>query len=211
LRRLAFEVIDARTEPFAAVPTIAFRLRVRAEPPEVAAISLRAQIRIEARERGYSMAEGERLFDVFGSPHRFGETLSSLLWTQAGAIVPGFRDEVEVDLAVACTYDFDVTAAKYMAALDDGEMPLLFLFNGTVFGQSEHGLRVEPVPWECEARYRLPVRVWRELVERYFPGTAWLRLSRENLDRLQRFKAERTLATWDDVLEALLVEARERV
>ena len=48
-------------------------------------------------------------------------------------MVAGFAGETEVDLPVACTYDFEVAAAKYLHALGDGEVPLLLLFSGTVF------------------------------------------------------------------------------
>jgi hypothetical protein len=66
---------------------------------------------------------------------------------------------------------------------------------------------VERVPWEKEAAFRLPVRMWREVMDRYFPGSAWIRLQRESLDALQRFKAEHALPTWDDALTALLANA----
>ena len=64
------------------------------------------------------------------------------------------------------------------------------------------------MPWEKEAPFRLPVRIWRELMDQYFPGGAWLRLRRESFDALQHFKARRALATWDDAVEALLHEAK---
>ena len=38
---------------------------------------------------------------------------------------------------------------------------------------------------ERGAATALPVRVWRETMERHFPGSAWLRLSRESFDRLR--------------------------
>ena len=59
------------------------------------------------------------------------------------------------------------------------------------------------LPWSSEAAYALPVRVWKETMERYFRGTAWVRLSKESFDRLSAYKARNALATWDDALEAL--------
>ena len=47
-------------------------------------------------------------------------------------MVPGFEGTTVIDLPITCTYDFEVVAAKYLEALEDGEVPLLFLFSGTM-------------------------------------------------------------------------------
>lgn len=205
---LSFAVLGARAEPYAAVPTLVFRLRLTESTGErIHAVALRCQIQIEPRQRHYTGPEEERLLELFGEPRRWSETLKTVLWTHASLMVPGFTGSLEIDLPVACTYDFEVTAAKYFHALDDGEIPLLLLFNGTVFTRGQTGFSVEPVPWEKEAPYRLPVRVWRELMDQYFPGGAWIRLRRESFDALHLFKAKRALPTWDDAVESLLREA----
>ena len=184
----------------AGLPAAASRRR-RGE--RIHAIALRCQIRIEPHRRRYSSAEqAKRLLELFGEPARWGDTLKPLLWTHVTVDGAGFHGRRStVDLPVTCTYDFEVAAAKYFQALDDGEIPLLFLFSGTVFTRGATGFSVEQVPWEKEAAFRLPVRVWRELMDHYFPGSAWIRLRRETLDALQRFKAERALPTWDDAVE----------
>lgn len=206
---LGFAVLEARAEPYAAVPTLMLRLRITEGTEErIHAIALRCQIQIEPRQRHYAAAEEERLFELFGAPPRWGETLRTLLWTHVTLMVQGFTGAKEVELPVPCTYDFEVTAAKYLHALDDGEIPLLLLFSGTVFTRGQTGFSVEPVPWEKEAPFRLPVRVWRELMDQYFPGGAWIRLRRESFDALHDFKGRRALATWDDAVEALLYEAK---
>jgi hypothetical protein len=41
----------------------------------------------------------------------------------------------------------------------------------------------------------------------YFPNSGWLRVGRDTLDALQRFKASRALPTWDQALEQLLKQA----
>ena len=46
-------------------------------------------------------------------------------------------------------------------------------------------------------------------MDAYFPGAALLRLGRDTLDDLQRFRAQRGLPTWDQALEQLLKEAGE--
>jgi hypothetical protein len=118
--------------------------------------------------------------------------------------VPAFAGSTVVELHVPCTYDFDVVASKYLDALDGGEVPLELLFSGTVFYLDRRALRVVQLPWDREARYSLPVAVWREALERAFPGTAWLRMRRDVFDRLQAYKASRALLTWDAALEELL-------
>src|SRR5262249_10113453 len=110
----------------------------------------------------------------------------------------------EVELTVPVTYDLEVASARYLQGLDDGTIPLLMLFSGTVFVATEQGYSVELVPWSAEASYRMPVSVWRELVDAHFPGSAWLRCSRETLDALAAFKRRHALPTWDATLTALL-------
>lgn len=205
---LSFQVVGVRAEPYAAVPTLVFALRIEETSGQaIQAIALRCQIQIEPNRRSHSAAEQARLLEMFGKPGRWADTVKPLLWTHANLMVTGFQGAATVDLPMTCTYDFEVTAAKYFEALDDGEIPLLLLFSGTVFtagGSAGSGFMVERVPWEKEAAFRLPVRLWREVMDRYFPGGAWIRLQRESLDALQRFKAERALPTWDDAVAALL-------
>jgi hypothetical protein len=202
---LAFTVVAARAEPYAAVPTLMVRLRIaESTGAQVHMIALRAQIQIEAQRRQYSAEEKPRLLELYGEPQRWGETLRTMLWTHVAIMVPGFRDSVEVDLPITCTYDLEVAAVKYFQSLDDGEIPLLLQFSGTIFTAKEGGFSVEQLSWTSETGYRLPVRVWRELMDSYFPGSAWIRLRKESVAALQQFKGARVLPTWDDVVEALL-------
>ena len=202
---LTFQVTGARAEPYAAVPTIVFALRIEeASGQRIHAVALRCQVQIQPNRRPHTAAEQAKLLEMFGEAARWGETLKPLHWTILTAMVPSFQGAVTVDLPMTCTYDFEVAAAKYFEGLDGGEIPLLFLFSGTVFTPGASGFMVERVPWEKEAAFRLPVRVWREVMEHYFPNGAWIRVQRESLDALQRFKAERALPTWDDTLAALL-------
>jgi hypothetical protein len=126
-------------------------------------------------------------------------------------MVPGFTGGTDVDLVLPCTYDVEVAGAKYLQALGDGDVPLTFLFSGTVFirGSSEFG--VEQIPWHHEAGYRLPVRVWRDLMAAHFPRQAWLRVDSETLAALARYRAMHMHTGWDETLTALLAAAREAV
>ena len=173
------------------------------------AIALRCQIRIEPHRRRYSAAEARRLHDLFGDPSRWADTVKPIQLATVTAMVPTFTALTEVDLPVPCTYDLEVASARYLQGLDDGTIPLLLLFSGTVFVATGEGYSVELVPWSAEASYRMPVSVWRDLVNAHFPGSAWLRCSRQTLDELSAFKAKRALPTWDATLAALLAAAGE--
>jgi uncharacterized protein DUF6084 len=201
-------IVGARVEPHAVTPTLTFTLRVEAgETTPVHAIALRCQLQIQPGLRRYAPAEGARLYELFDEPARWHETLRPLLWTHLSVLVPRFAGAIDLDVPVACTYDLEVAAAKYFHALDAGEIPLLFLFSGTIFSAADGRFGVTPIPWDTEAAYRLPVARWRELMDRYFPDSSWLRLSRDSLDALQRFKGRHALTTFDEAVQALLARA----
>jgi hypothetical protein len=209
---LSFSVLDARPRPNSAVPTLAFRVRIAdSSVAPIHSILLRCQVQIQPRRRPHAPAEQDRLLDMFGTPDRWNETLRPFQWTQTTLIVPAFEGQAEMEMPVPCTYDFDVVAAKYLSALDGGEVPLLLLFSGVVFARHGDGFQVHHIPWDKEAAFRMPVRVWRELMDSYFGESAWIRLRRENMDRLRRFMAERALHSWDDAIDALVREAAEAV
>jgi hypothetical protein len=204
---LEFAVQDAQMVPHAAAPLLAFQLRVSNRDPAetIHAVTLRCQVRIEVTRRRYAAAEAALLLDLFGERERWGETLRSLLWTFTSAVVPPFTGSAVVDVPVPCTYDFNVATAKYFHALQDGEVPVLLLFSGTVFYAAADGaLRVAQIPWDREAPYRLPVRVWRAMMDHYYPNSAWLSLRQDVFDQLYRYKLERGLPTWELAMEELL-------
>ena len=207
---LRFEVLDAATERHAAVPTIALRTRVEEAGGErVHAAVLRCQIRIEPQRRRYSVAEEEKLYELFGETPQWGHSLRPFTWTHVATTLGGFDGTTEFDLPVECTYDFEVAAAKYLHGLGDGEIPLLLLFSGTVFTSGTKGFAAVPLSWSTEASFRLPVDVWRTTMDAYYPGAAYVRLGRDTLDDLQHFKAQRGLPTWDQAFAQLLKEAGE--
>lgn len=209
---LNFEVIGVAVPPFAAVPALTFKLRIdnSNEEERIQSVALQSQIRLAVTRRRYSPQEQERLLELFGEPERWGETLRSLLWTHASANVPRFTGSTVADLPVPCTYDFEVVSAKYFDALDDGAIPLNFLFSGTIFYENEEGnLRIGQISWSKEANYRLPVAVWKEMIARYYPNTAWIRLHKDVFDQLYRYKATHALPTWEQVIMRLLQENGE--
>jgi hypothetical protein len=205
---LTFVVVGSRAEPHAAVPTIMLRLRVEeADGFSVHALALRCQIRIEPQRRTYSPTEEARLYEMFGETPQWGDSLRPFLWTHVSTTLGKFAGATEFDLPVECTYDFDVAGAKYLHALADGDIPLLLLFSGTVFTRGESGFSAEPLSWSLEASHRMPVSVWRAMMDLYFPNSGWIRLRRDTLDDLQAFRASEGLPTWDQALERLLKQA----
>ena len=205
MTELAFEVLHVRPQQHAASPHLLFRLRIlETSGAVVHAMALRCQLRIEPQRRGYDADKQEGLADLFGSSDRYGTTLKPFLWTHATAMVQGFTGSTEIDLPVACTYDFDVSATKYLHAVRGGEVPLILLFSGTVFTRGLTGFSVEQLSWSLEAACRLPVSAWRELMDGYFPGGGWIRLERATIDALQRYRSARGLTSWEHTFDALL-------
>lgn len=205
MAELSFDCVDVRALPYAASPTLAFKLRVTELTGQpIHTIALRVQIRIEPQRRRYSEAESELLGVVFGERARWGETLKPFQFTTVSVLVPGFTGTTEVEAEVPCTYDLEVAAGKYFHALADGVVPMVLLFSGTVFGKGEQGFWVELVPWHMQAEYRLPVKVWEELMDRYFPHAAWIKLHKETVDALLKYQARHAIPTWDAAMERLL-------
>jgi hypothetical protein len=206
---LGFEVLGASSATYAAAPTLNIQLQIsNSGPEELHSILLRCQIQIEVTRRRYGDAEQSKLFDLFGPPSEWDRSLRNLLWTRSDLSVPGFTGRTIVDLPLPCTYDFNVAGVKYFAALESGEIPLCLLFSGTVFYAADHGgWQVMQIPWEMEATFRLPVRVWREMMERYYPNCAWLCLHKDVFERLFEYKSRHVLPTWEKVFENLLAPA----
>jgi hypothetical protein len=215
---LDFRVKGAEPQRFAAAPLMLFRLRVdevlapEAPSTPIHAVALRCQVRIEPGRRRYEDGERERLLDLFGTPERWGQTLRPMLWTHVGAVVPPFEGTSSAELAVPCSFDFCLAATKYFAALEGGDIPLAFLFSGTIFYEAAGGgLQVAQIPWEKEATFRLPAAVWQELMDHYYPQCAWLCFRRDVFDRLDRYRSRGGHPTWEHALERLLAATEEPV
>jgi hypothetical protein len=203
---LAFAVEGAERVEHAAVPSIRFVLRLSAPAGRVIrSVLLDTQIQIAARRRRYDAAAEAKLFELFGAPAGWGATLRTLPWARVTSVVPPFEGSTTVGVDVPCSYDLHVAASRYFDGLDGGEVPLEFLFSGTVFAAGPGGmLQATRISWEADAEHRFPVALWHETMERYFRGTAWLRLRKDAFDRLAAYKSRRALATWEDAIEALL-------
>ena len=210
---LSFTVDSAAVVPFAAVPMLAFQLQIKNSIPDEAihTVALRCQIQIETTRRRYTPTEQEGMLDLFGQPDRWSQTLRSMLWTHVQLVVPGFTgDSTVVDLQVPCTFDFNVASTKYFDALSEGDIPLLMLFSGTVFyAPPDSPLQVAPISWEQEARYKLPVKLWREMMDTYYPNSVWINFHKDVFERLYRYKMQHGIPTWEQALERVLAEEVE--
>jgi hypothetical protein len=212
---LNFQIVGAEIPPFASVPTLIFKMRItnaHDQEERIHSVALRCQIRLAVTKRRYTPVEQERLLELFGEPNRWKDTLRDTLWTHTVAVVHQFTGNIDVDLPVTCTYDFEVMSTKYFDALEDGAIPLLFLFSGTVFYQDEEdNLQAAPISWSKEASYRLPVSAWKEMIARYYPNSAWVRMNKDVFDQLYRYKAAHGLPTWEEVITHLLQTSGEGV
>jgi Family of unknown function (DUF6084) len=203
---LDFVVKSAAPVPYAAVPLLSFRIAVTNSLPDetIYSVALRAQIQLAVTRRSYSPSDQEGLLDLFGEPSRWGQTLRNMLWINATTTIGAFTGSTSVELQVPCTFDFNVAATKYFHGLEDGDIPLEFLFSGSVFYERNGAPQVAPISWSKEARFRLPVETWRAMMDTYYPNSAWLCLRRDVFERLYRYKVQHGIPTWEAALERIM-------
>ncbi|MEO5651799.1 MAG: DUF6084 family protein [Marmoricola sp.] len=200
-----FSVVDIFAEPYAASPQLTARLRITESTGEtIHAIALRCQVRIEPQRRRYEAADESGLRALFGDRDRWAETLKPFLWMQCSSMVQGFTGVTEVDLALPCSYDFEITGSRYLHAVGAGTIPIVLLFSGTVFTRGVNGFGVQQVPWDCEASYQLPATVWQQMIASYFPHTGWIRLDHDVLASLADYKSRHGLTSWEETVQSLL-------
>jgi hypothetical protein len=196
----AIEAMDPVLD--AATPFLRARLRITnscCDEP-IHSIALRYQVQIEAARRRYSNDEKAALADLFGSPDRWASTVKPLLWTNTQTTLPAFTGQTLADLTVSYSFDLNLAAAKYLDAVQDGEIPLLFLFSGTVFyADDNHPVQVAQIPWDREATYRLPANVCREVLQSSGATSAWAMLNRAVHDHVRRCRADAAPTPLDHV------------
>ena len=200
-----FSVLDIAPTPYAASPELTARLRIEAPADlTVHAVALRCQVRIEPQRRAYESADEAGLRALFGDRDRWSQTLKPFQWMQCNTTVSGFTGATEAELALPCTYDFDVVASRYLHAVGEGAVPLTLMFSGTVFTRGERGFAVQRIPWHSEARHQMPVQVWRDMMATYFPNSGWLRLDHDVIGMLGDYRARRGLVSWEETVSELL-------
>ena len=202
---LRFQVEDVVPTPNAASPQLSFKLRItNVEPEPIHSIALRAQVQVEPVRRRYSPEEQQELKTLFGEPEQWSKSLLPLLWANVNVNVGAFTGSTVIDLPVPCTFDFNVAMTKYIYGLEGGELPTSLLFSGTVFHAGQMALQIAQIPWDREASYRVPVRVWKEMMDLYYPNGAWIQLRRDVFERLYEFKSQNGIPTWEQTVERML-------
>jgi hypothetical protein len=214
---LDFKVQGVEAQQFSVTPLLNFKLKLDqvadADALSIHAIALRCQIRIEPARRRYTADQQESLRELFGPSSQWGQTLRPMLWTHASTVVSAFTGSTTADLPVPCTYDFNLAITKYFDAVgSDGEIPLCFLFSGTVFYESKtNALQAAPISWEKEAYFRLPANIWREVMDLHYPNCAYVSLSKDLFDRLRQFKLHNGHFSLDQSIEELLQGVEQKV
>ena len=209
---LSFKVTGVEPGQRGLAPLLHFIVEITNEPEAetIQSVMLQTQIQIQAPQRTYNAREKEKLKELFGVPEDWGQTLRTRLFAHANTIVPQFRGRTKTMFNVPCTFDFQVAATKYFHALEEGDVPLLFLFSGTVFYLApDQRLQIQRISWEKECVYRMPVSIWHEMMEYHYPDTAWIAMRRDLFDRLYEFKRRKGLATWEETIERLFDEHDE--
>jgi hypothetical protein len=207
---LSFAVESAAPVLHAASPRLALRTRIDARPLDcpIHSVLLECQIRLEPARRGYSDEEASGLYEIFGARELWGRTQHSLLWTQVTVFVGEFVETTLVEIPIACSYDFDLATTKYFQGLRGGEIPVVVLFSGSAFYESQSGaLAVTRIAWTEESRFRLPHDVYAETMAHYYPNQRAITLGREAFERLRRYRLDAGHHSWDGALAALLSAA----
>ena len=211
---LDFEVLGARPVRHAAAPMLALDLRV-SEPSgrQVYMIALTIQLMIEPARRElrrrHARAAGRavRRARALG-----GDDAQPRVGAARRAWCPRSPGSTTVAVPIACNYDLEVAAAKYLYSLPDGEAPLALHFNGIVYYPDEDGgLQMVLVPWTTldrlpHARVGL-ARDDRALLPQHRLGR---RCARRRCSALERERVDRGLPTYDALRARALLERAAR-
>ncbi len=204
---LDFKITGIEPGAYGLTPLLSFRLEVT-NTPETEIIHtaiVQAQVQLQTPRRPYQPSEKEKLTELFGPPERWKDTLRTKLWAITQTTVRSFSGSTTALLTIPCTFDVNVIATKYFYALDQGDVPLLFLFSGTIFYEAPDGrLQAQQISWNKECTYRMPVKVWQDLMDHHYPNTAWLSLNRDVFERLYAYRRSHGLGTWEQTIEQLI-------
>jgi hypothetical protein len=206
---LDFTINGVEQAALGLTPLLHFKIGIRNTPRDetIQSVILQAQIQIQAPQRSYNEKEKAKLIELFGAPETWGTTLRSKLWTLSNTTVRTFAGNTEAILPVACSFDLNVAGTKFFYALDDGEVPLLFLFSGTIFYAAPDGrLQVQQISWEKECAYRMQISVWQKMMDHHYPNSAFISLERGVFDRLYEYKLGAGASSWEQAIEKLLAQ-----
>jgi hypothetical protein len=190
-------------------PTLAFTIRIaELTGANVHAIALRCQIRIEPRRRRYTDTETDRLVDLFGEASRWTETLQPMQLATVSAWCPGsparparsfgavqLRPGDRVDAVLPRARGRNGGAAVAGSAAQCSSRTAADTRSSSCRGRRSRG---------TACRWLL----WRDMVERDFPNSGWLRCSRETLEALAATAPGTRCPTWEHTIRSLLSNRR---
>jgi hypothetical protein len=173
---LLFKVASAEPADSAGAAQLCLRLAItnRCAGEHVHSIALTVQLQIEPARRRYTDAEKLALDDLFGEPSRWPTTVRPLYWTTLTVTVPAFVGATEFELCIPSVLEPGFAAARYINALQTGEVPVLLLFSGRVLYLTATSLQMFPIPWSQEAPCRVPLH----LMKRTGPASSELDVAR---------------------------------
>ena len=198
MRSLGFSIVGARPLAHAVAPTIVLELAITGGP--IASAMLACQIVIEPAARTYDDAERTRLAELFGA----GSPPRALVWTHVSVVVPAFASTTSVELVLPCPLDYAHAAAKYTGGVVSGTLPIVVQLSGSLFHDADGRLQVTPIARDREARFALPIAVWRAAIDQHYPNHTPIAIERAVVDRLHAYRRTRGLATIEQALELLL-------
>ena len=195
---LSFTIDGMEAVLDSAAPKLNTRVRIRnaCAGERVNSIALRCQTNIEPARRTYNAKEKALLQNVFGSLDQWHSTVRPLVWTSTQIAVPGFTGSSIVDMPIACSFDLNIRAANYLDAVCEGEIPLSFLFSGTVFYEANDApVQIVQIPWDREATFRLPVGMYKEVIASPDQISDWAALNQLVRERVERCRSAATGAS----------------
>ena len=209
---LAITVESAEVVPFAAAPTLAsdcaWRMPTREEI--IHTVVLRCQIQIEVTRRRYSGFDQERLARSVRRAGALGPDAAQSAVDQHQPVVPQFTAKPRSirrypALSISASPPPSISTAWRMATF-----PVCLMFSGTVF-YADPGDRCRWRPFLGQGN-EIPAaaKVWKDMMDAYYPNSAWLCLRRDVFEELQRFKVERGIPYMGAGASKLLLSARGR-
>ena len=205
---LSFQVEGAEVVANAATPLLAFKLRLTDANPEqtIHTVALRCQIQLEVTRRKYTRGRS-------GAPARSVWRAQPLGPDPAKSFVDA-RQSGRAFVHRERRWSIFPCLALSISMWRRPNISMVWRTEKCRFACSsaarffmparEGGLQVAPISWDKEARFKLPVKVWRDMMESYYPNSAWLCLHKDAFDRLYQYKVRHGIPTWEEALESIV-------
>ena len=128
-----------------------------------------------------------------------------LYWGSTNVVVGSFSapSPASCKLRLSCGYDANLSVAKYLETVSEGEIPLELNFDGICFwgGNSQNISR-------RTKDTTIPTSTWRSLVLAYYRNARWIMITSETLKTLEEFRDKWQLHTHDEVIKELIKSSK---